>query len=340
MAAKFRPFLCSLIALSFCLNAENGWEKTELIWNFGLTSSCDVGCPENPKVYFRNEAYFNPHLYNNIRSGDIVWVQSQFVSDFCNIVLPTIQTPFVLIVSENDNSFPSECLSQQQVDELLNNDHLIHLFAQNCDYKGPSPKVSHIPIGIDFHTVAYKNDLGGWGIRGSAKQQESLLLEIAQKAPPTSKRLARAFVDFQHSDTMHASFQRYLQFSEDRASIFQTIVSSGVIDYGPWMNRQELWQTKSNYAFSISPHGNGYDCHRTWEDLALGCIVIVKTSPLDPLYTGLPVVIIQDWSEINEANFQKWLTEYSSASTNPDFRHKISHSYWWNKIEKAANPYR
>jgi hypothetical protein len=51
------------------------------------------------------------------------------------------------------------------------------------------------------------------------------------------------------------------------------------------------------YAFVISPHGNGLDCHRTWEALCLGCIVIVKKSPIDTLYTDLPVLIIDNWSD-------------------------------------------
>jgi len=47
------------------------------------------------------------------------------------------------------------------------------------------------------------------------------------------------------------------------------------------LQRHDLWKKKTTYAFSVSPHGNGLDCYRTWEDLVLGCIVIVKTSVLD-----------------------------------------------------------
>jgi hypothetical protein len=40
------------------------------------------------------------------------------------------------------------------------------------------------------------------------------------------------------------------------------------------------------------------DCHRTWEMLYFGMIPIVKTSTLDLLFTGLPVVILQTWEDL------------------------------------------
>ena len=45
----------------------------------------------------------------------------------------------------------------------------------------------------------------------------------------------------------------------------------------------------------MSPQGNGLDCHRTWEALILKTIPIVRTSSLDPLYEGLPVVVVHEW---------------------------------------------
>ena len=64
----------------------------------------------------------------------------------------------------------------------------------------------------------------------------------------------------------------------------------------------------------------------------MGCIVIVKTSPLDPLYEGLPVVIVKDWSEVTSANLDKWLEQYKDAFTNPSYREKLTYKYWFSKI--------
>ncbi len=112
------------------------------------------------------------------------------------------------------------------------------------------------------------------------------------------------------------------------------------MEYGGFLRRTELWKKKGGYAFSISPHGNGLDCHRTWEDLALGCIVIVKTSPLDPLYEGLPVVIVDDWNEITKENLYSWLSIYYDAHTNPEYRQRLTNKYWQQKILDKALLYR
>jgi hypothetical protein len=312
-----------------CIIGNEGWESTQLVWNFGLITSCDVGFPENPRRYFEDEApIFEPERYESIKSGDIIWVQPHQMSAFYEMVFPRIQVPFVLVISDGDASFPSDSLKPNQFEGLLASEYLVHIFAQNCDYQGRSKKISPIPIGIDFHTVAYsyKSATRGWGMIGSPKQQEANLLKQLQEAPPTSQRKLRAFVDFQHTDSiMKSSFMRGLQFGEDRTSIFIKLAIAGVVDYDQWMKRGDLWKTKRNYAFSISPHGNGLDCHRTWEDLALGCIVIVKSSPLDPMYEGLPVVIIQDWKEITEENYQKWIIEYGI-----DFIYLDSYDYELN----------
>jgi hypothetical protein len=59
--------------------------------------------------------------------------------------------------------------------------------------------------------------------------------------------------------------------------------------------------------FVVSPHGNGLDCHRTWEALYLGVIPIVKTSSLDQLYEDLPVLIVDDWSDVTREFLEtKW----------------------------------
>ncbi len=172
------------------------------------------------------------------------------------------------------------------------------------------------------------------------QEQETTLNTILKTLQPTHQRKKGAFIDFQHADTMHADLKRYLKCAEDRQTIFKRLLPTGLIEHGPWMRRSEVWKRKGQYAFSISPHGNGLDCHRTWEDLTLGCIVIVKTSPLDPLYKDLPVVIVKDWSEVTPENLDTWLLRYGDAFTNRTYREKLTHRYWFSKIEAIARLYK
>lgn len=162
--------------------------------------------------------------------------------------------------------------------------------------------------------------------------QDMMLTLTAQNGGREKKK--RAFVDFQHSDTMRAGYKRYLQFGEDRQQIFQRLLLSApnLIDHGPRRSRSDLWKTKAQYAFSICPMGNGLQTHRLWEDLVLGCICIVKSSPINPLYRGLPVVIVNDWDEITEENFDLWLSIYGNPLDNPSYRERLTNKYWINKM--------
>ena len=314
------------------------WEKTDYIWNFGIISSCDRGLIKSPEEYFRKNANFNLKAYQGIKKGDVVWVKAQHMSIFCNKILPKVKDPFVLVISAGVESFPSEC-ENFNIEALLSKKKIIHVFAQNCDYSGSSKKVTHLPLGIDFHTMAYKNEKHGE--KALPLEQEAELKDLLETAQSTHLRKKLAFVDFQHNDTIrYGSMQRYLKLGEDRTTIFEYLKTTGLIDYSDPLKRIDLWRKKIEYAFSISPHGNGLDCHRTWEDLLLGCIVIVKTSSLDPLYEGLPVVIVQDWSELTEENFDYWIEKYRDAFDNPAYREKLSYLYWWNRIQEKAQPFK
>lgn len=320
------------VVITISLHSQMHWEKTTAIWDFNFILESDVGLDLSPEAYFANwHIPFNPTLYDHVKPGDIVWVQSWHVLNFYQYALPRIHAPFVLIINDGDAAFPSDYAKYCAIEPFINDEKILHIFAQNCDYQGPSNKVSPIPIGLDFHSVAYKQ--GMWGETGSPLEQEARLNTLLATLKPTHLRKMKAFVDFQHSDTMRNN-PRYK--GENRTLIFNCLTQTHCIDFGPMLPRQELWKKKGEYAFSISPHGNGWDCHRTWEDLMLGCIVIVKTSPLDPLYEGLPVVIIKEWSEITPENLHSWLELYPDAFTNPAYREKLTSAYWLKIIHSKA----
>ena len=336
----FVPFILTNFFTFTFTQTISSWEPSYYIWNFGLISASNKGLIQDPRKYFLKEPLFDKNTYTNIEAGNIIWLKCIFVPRFCEEILPTLKTPIVLLIADGDESFPSECGNNFDINTLINNPFIVHIFTQNCDYRGSSEKISHIPIGLDFHTIAYKGNSGGWGEKGSVKEQEIALNNLLKTLKPTYLRKKSAFVDFQHSNTMRASLNRYLKCGEDRQSIFKQLLPTGLIEHGPRMRRSQLWAKKGEHAFSISPHGNGLDCHRTWEDLVLGCIVIVKTSPLDPLYAGLPVVIVKGWNEITRENLDKWLVQYGDAFTSHNYREKLTRQYWLAKIQTKAQLYR
>lgn len=56
-----------------------------------------------------------------------------------------------------------------------------------------------------------------------------------------------------------------------------------------------------SHKFTISPEGNGIDCHRHYEALIAGCIPIIEKHPLTcKKYKNCPVLFTNDYSEITE----------------------------------------
>jgi hypothetical protein len=82
----------------------------------------------------------------------------------------------------------------------------------------------------------------------------------------------------------------------------------------------------------ISPHGNALDCYRTWEALLMGCIPIVKRSPIDYLYADLPVAIVDEWSQITALNLQRWLERFGAAFDRLPLRQTLSSQFWQARI--------
>ncbi len=326
-----RAFLIGAVLALNALYADSffSWVPQKYIWNLGISLSCDVKPEGNP---FES----NPCLYIDplrLRSGDTIWIQARHLPVFFHEILPKIQKKIILVVNDGDETFPSEVLSVEESEALIGSDKIFHIFAQNCSYTGKwASKITYLPIGIDYHTVELQPH-AFQEVYQTVKDQSDSLDEIISSLFPTDKRQKGAFIDFHlNNSNYHGRNGETRTFIANQLQAKESL--KGYLHFLPHrISRRELWQQKGRYAFSISPHGNGLDCHRTWEDLMLGCIVIVKTSPLDSIYEGLPVVIVKSWDEITPENFSKWMEEYGDVFTNPTYRQKLTHQYWMNKIQ-------
>ena len=198
---------------------------------------------------------------------------------------------------------------------------LVAWFSQNCVRE--HPKLHRIPIGIDYHTMS--RNATSWGPQMDPLDQEALLKELNKVH--FSQRNLKCYGNF-HFSLGH----RYAKI--DRVDALKNIPKE-LIDYEEkHCERKETWEKMATYAFVPSPHGNGLDCHRTWEALALGCIVIVRTSPIDSLYEDLPVWIVEEWSDITAESMRKTLEAFRRKTFDMS---KLELSYWMKKIRYLQN---
>lgn len=279
----------------------------------GILKSCDVHS-DTPVSSIKQLINYNWGL---LRPGAIVYVCTSAVGQLAQAI-NQIPCPIVLVSGDADEDAPTNIFaSEQDFLSFIQNPKILHWFAQNGVVR--HSKFSQIPIGLDYHTMSQGPT--HWGPQISPAEQEQLLQQIARAALPLAQRKLKAHANFH--------FLMTTKYGADRVRA-RELISPSMVDYEPQrVDRKTTWENQSKYAFVISPHGNGLDCHRTWEALCLGCIPIVRTSPMDSLFEGLPVYIVQDWNEVTEENLRNVLADFSKRTFDLN---RLTLSYWMNQI--------
>ena len=276
----------------------------EYVSSRGILKSCDIHNPV-PKS---SDGFLDPATYGNIPAGSTVYVCTEAIPNFLKNFLPSAKGPVVVVSGDSDLSFPSDTT-------FLEDPKILHWFAQNST--GNHAKLSSIPIGLDYHTVSQQDH--HWSPKMTPKQQESQIKAFTAIEPKYSRRDHRAYGNFLLNISRGNRRKAYEQIPKD-LMIYETgFVVRGI-----------TWWKQASAAFTVSPHGNGLDCHRTWETLVLGGIPVVESSWLDCLYEGLPVLIVNSWTEISRESLETTIQAFEQRTFEVE---RLRLSYWISKIK-------
>jgi hypothetical protein len=260
--------------------------------------------------------------FRHLSNGDSIYICSSALFDFVTNYLPNIRVKFVLVTGDSDSSIPGTSLPELEFRKLMHSPLLIAWFSQNL-IASPNeyPKFRYLPIGLDYHTLSERDYF--WGPKTVPKIQEQLLYAVSNKAKPFYLRKPIAY------STFHFELDR-----GDRHLAYKQIPKE-LIFYEPKKNqRLHSWKHQTEYAFVVSPPGEGLDCHRTWEAMCLGCIPILISTPLDDLFEGLPVLIVKSWEDITAELLNNTIEEYKTRTFNLE---KLELKYWVNEIKLAGS---
>jgi hypothetical protein len=297
----------------------------EIVSSYGIIFSCNVH-PESP-ASSNPEIDLDLYLSPDVRAGATMYVCNSAVQNFVCFVLPFLRKPFVLVSGNSDEEMPADVLSVPQCQRLLGSPYLLAWFCQNWTGSDPTGKVHRIPIGLDYHTLRkHMGLMHPWGPGKTPREQEYELLAVAAAAPPLFERKRLCY-----SNWHHAAFG--INRRGDRQEALKKIPSDIVYYDDAYTDRVTSWRTQAGMQFVLSPRGGGLDCHRTWEALILGCIPIVRSSNLDPLYEDLPVLIVKDWSDLNAKCLENFLEDVSGRQYDP---RKLRLDYWVQAASDVA----
>ena len=245
--------------------------------------------------------------------------------------------PYVVISCMDDATFPAEVVESvtKTCSPLFR-----HWFAVNISGHGcvSAPRnITGIPYGIDLWTLASRSMWANTPM-SSAYTQDRHLTRLRESAVHFSKRVAPSSPSSPSSPSIYINFQFNIDGDgcAERLDAFHTIPRDLMsIEVSP-VNRYDTWGAYTQHAFVASPRGNGLDTIRTWEALMLGCIVIVRCIPgapaIEELYTDLPVVVVDRWSDISRDLLVQILSEYSLRTFNYK---KLTTEYWTHRIDDA-----
>jgi hypothetical protein len=302
-------------------NTNNISERNDEFYSLNMTLICGEEFRKRCNFDY-NESNNSVVLINEVKAGipAIVFVQpSQLQSFLKQQPFPELLDDYFLLTHNSDCAVPevaeTEYLGSNIRMWFAQNNHSKQTHSTTTSHIKRTPIVS-LPIGI-------ANPEWGHGNVSTIREFIS-----PQSWSFVNKRPHLLYVNF----SVHT-------FKEERGPLLQQFISCQYclskvqhVDFRSYL--KEL----SSCSFVLCPRGNGLDCHRTWEALLIGTIPVVRTSPLDRLFEHLPVVIVQDWNEVNVLFLQKKLVEISQGCKKNEYEfQRLSFDYWWKQIESYQN---
>lgn len=274
------------------------------------------------------DAYAELLVSTSTAAVDRVFVPTLALPRFVRRVLPAVHpSRRMVIISGLADAGPGATLlradsSGELLSSMLSDKRVLRWHAENLDFAAIN--AFPIPIGIDFHTLAWKASARPqWGPAADP------LLQAQQLA-----RAAAAAAD------CHIDRRCYIHWgyvSSLRSSVSTALCSSSAcfVDPSPpgTLPRAELWRRMSSFRWVASIAGAGIDCHRTWEALALGCGVVVQDCTLLRTlleHAEVPVLFVPGFgAAAPESEAAEWAAHVTQAALDTAW------DAWAEKVSSA-----
>ena len=274
---------------------------------------------KNGLLMTRSIFNINEYEFHNISSPKYVCITGykEVIDMFFNKFIHYFHKGVILIIIESD-VIP---IQKSQ----LEHKNILHCFTWNKPYH--HEKMTAIPIGLNYNRQYIVLDNWLKNHQNQLSPQKMLCFNCSLNTDASRQLLLN------HAKQNWYNFCTLLDYIPSLNSYVIPSYIEGQLQihvtnpvcYGKW----------SNFKFVLSPRGAGIDCHRTWEVLATGRIPIVLSSFIDEIYQDLPVVVVNDWNQINQTFLQQqydiYLQKINDNAYNMD---KINIHYWTNYIQE------
>jgi hypothetical protein len=216
---------------------------------------------------------------NKLKSGDIIFCESELLKELHEQVISNVDVKIILILGNSDKNHSNN----SQYSSYSNS--ISEVYAQNMQER--INDYSILPIGIEN---AWRSNHGLLSIREARKSA-------------TEYRINKICWGFSIGTNP-------LERKKAADALLMNPSADKIENVSPKEHRNYLMK----YKFVASPPGNGLDTHRTWEAMYLKCVPIVLRSFMTEQYEllGLPIWIVDDYSELNRFDEVALAAKYDS----------------------------
>lgn len=234
-----------------------------------------------------------------VQPYDTVFVGDSLIATYLDTIHPLITGPYTL-VTHNGDAVVDQHLFDQASQKLT------AWYGINVVYA--HPKLIPIPLGIEnqHYFVCGIPAIFNW----------------VQKRIPLKKN--KIFYGFTISTN-----------TPERQAAFDVIhVHPEAETLRSWRNFFTYLVELAEYKFVLSPPGSSVEGHRTWDTLYIGGVPIVKSSVTTDYFksVGVPLLVVQEWNEMNKLTSDTMATLYTTISheSNPE---TLTFEFWQKKIQ-------
>lgn len=192
---------------------------------------------------------------------------------------------------------------------------IVKWFAENADTT--DPRVEGLPIGIENSEECI---LKGHGLGYEHAKQKIELLSKNYYVTPTKSIYANFSVDTHSSRVTLRSLCEEIPHITTEISQHHSEINSR--SYSNYVEKI------LDHKMVVVPRGNGVDCHRLWEVLALGRVPIIKRENALKYFEGLPLIVLDRWEDLE--NLDLLTAQYNQVKNNS--LEKLYTTYWVDRI--------
>ena len=238
------------------------------------------------------------------------------IQKFFDNILDKINNKIVLIIIETDKfNLKPKFIKCEKIEKI---------FCWNKQFD--HIKIAALPIGLNYGRQY--EELSNWINNNTKSVKENKKLLCVNYSPHTNlirgKLIEKANKDWK-------DFCEIIDLIPNKNTYWKPSCIEGKIKIG--ITNPLYYDMMNKYKFILSPSGTGLDCHRTWEALYIGCIPIVLKTSISELYEDLPIVVVNNWDEINQTFLNKKYDEIQQNKRENKYNmDKLYLNYWFNKI--------